>query len=77
VRVEGRLARNPSFWTTGVHFVRQYARVAGTTVPLRVDSLTQVRVAGASTLSIVYEYEMVNGQPMAIEPVARLAAPDR
>jgi hypothetical protein len=61
VRIEGRLAKTPSFWTTRVEFVREYARIAGVRVPVRVDSTANVRVAGASKLSMVYEYEMVNG----------------
>lgn len=61
LRVEGRLAKNPSFWTTRVDLVRRYERVGGIRVPVRVDSTAQVRIAGASTLSMVYDYEMVNG----------------
>jgi hypothetical protein len=61
VRVEGRLAKNPSFWTKRVDVVRRYSRVGGVRVPMRLDSVAQVRLAGASTLSMTYEYEMVNG----------------
>src|SRR5262245_17925608 len=48
VRVEGRLARNPSFWTRRVDVVRRYGRVAGVRVPLSVQSIAQVRIAGRS-----------------------------
>jgi len=61
VRVEGRLAKNPSFWTTRVDVVRRYDRVGGIRVPVRLDTTAQIRMAGASTLSMVYDYEMVNG----------------
>src|SRR5205085_11041271 len=61
VRVEGRLAKNPSFWITSVDVVRRYNRLAGIRVPVRLDSTAQVRIAGTSTLSVTYDYEMVNG----------------
>ena len=61
LRVEGRLAKNPSFWTTRVDVVRRYDRVGGIRVPVRLDTTAQIRVAGASTMSVVYDYQMVNG----------------
>lgn len=65
LRVEGRLAKNPSFWTKRVDVVRRYSRLGGVRVPTRLDSVAQVRLAGASTLSMTYEYEMVNGVSVA------------
>jgi len=61
VRVEGRLARSPSFWTRRVDVVKQYARVAGLRVPVRVESTAQIRLAGTSTMTMTYDYEMING----------------
>lgn len=61
LRVEGRLAKNPSFWTTRVDLVRRYERVGGIRVPVRVDTTAQIRIAGTSTLSMVYDYDMING----------------
>jgi hypothetical protein len=61
VRVEGRMAKNPSFWTTRVNLVRHYDRVGGVRVPVRLDSTAQIRFAGESTLAMTYDYEMVNG----------------
>lgn len=61
VRIEGRLSKNPSFWTRRVDIVRRYGRVAGAHVPLETESIAQVLVAGRSTFRMVYEYEMVNG----------------
>ena len=61
VRVEGRLAKSPSFWTRRVDVVKQYARVAGLRVPVRVDSTAQIRLAGTSTMTMTYDYEMING----------------
>ena len=65
VRLEGRLAKNPSFWTKRVDVVRRYDRISGVRVPVSLDSVAQVRFAGTSTLSMTYEYEMVNGIQVA------------
>ena len=51
VRVEGQLAKSPSFWTRRIEVVKQYARVAGLRVPVRIDSTAQSRLAGASTMT--------------------------
>ena len=64
VRIEGRLAASPSFWTRRVDIVRRYGRVGGVRVPLGVESVAQVRIAGLSELTMTYQYEMVNGQPV-------------
>src|SRR6185503_1181213 len=61
VRVEGRLAKSPSFWTRRVDVVKQYARVGGLRVPIRVESTAQIRFAGVSTMTMTYDYEMING----------------
>jgi len=61
VRVEGKLAKNPSFWTTRVNLVRRYDRIGGVRVPVRLDSTAQIRFAGESSLSMTYDYEMING----------------
>lgn len=61
VRVEGQLAKSPSFWTRRIEVVKQYARVAGLRVPVRIDSTAQIRLAGASTMTMTYDYEMING----------------
>jgi hypothetical protein len=61
VRVEGRLAKNPSFWAKRVDVVKQYGRIGGLRVPVRLDSTAQMRLAGTSTLTMTYDYEMING----------------
>jgi hypothetical protein len=65
VRVEGRLAQNPSFWTKRVEVVKQYQRIGGLRVPVRVDSTAQMRLAGTSTLTMTYDYDMINGVVVA------------
>ena len=72
VRVEGRLAKNPSFWTKRVEVVKQYGRIGGHRVPVRVDSTAQMRLAGTSTLTMTYDYEMING--ITVTPSRAVAA---
>ena len=62
VRIEGRLSKNPSFWTRRVEIVRRYGRVNGVRVPLEIESTAQVLIAGRSTFRMTYEYETINGQ---------------
>lgn len=61
IRVEGRMAKNPSFWTSRVDLVRRYERVGGVRVPVQLDSTAHIKVAGESRMSMVYRYEMING----------------
>ena len=63
VRLEGTLAKNPSFWTRRVEVVRSYARVNGTVVPLSLRSVAHLRLFGRSTLEMTYDYSEVDGQP--------------
>ena len=62
VRIEGRLSKNPSFWTRRVEIVRRYDRINGVRVPLEIQSTAQVLIAGASTFRMTYEYETINGE---------------
>jgi hypothetical protein len=69
LRIEGRLARNPSFWTTRVDVVRRYDRINGLRVPVHLDTTAQIRIAGPSTMSVTYAYETINGVPVT-EPAS-------
>ncbi len=61
MRVEGSLAKSPSFWTRRINVVRHYARVGGIQLPVAVESDAQIRLAGSSTFRMRYTYERVNG----------------
>jgi hypothetical protein len=61
VRIEGHLSKNPSFWTRRVEIVRRYGRVGGVHVPIDIESVAQVLIAGRSTFRMTYEYETING----------------
>lgn len=74
LRVEGELAKNPSFWTTRVNVVRHYARVDGVRVPIQTESLAKVRFAGTSKLNVSYEYETINHRTVRTTAPAALAS---
>jgi hypothetical protein len=65
IKIEGRLSKNPSWWTNHVDIVRRYGRVDGIRVPLGVESTASVKIAGTSTFSMTYEYESINGKRVA------------
>ena len=66
LRVEGRLSKNPSFWTSLVNVIRHYARVDGVRVPIATESTAKVKFAGIAYLDVHYEYETINGRPVSV-----------
>ena len=62
VRVEGTLAKGPSFWTPRVDVIRRYARIAGVRVPVALESVAHVRMVGRSSFRMSYQYLSVNGR---------------
>ena len=76
LRVEGKLAKNPSFWTSLVNIVRRYARIGGVRVPIATETTAKVKMVGTSKLQVLYDYESINGQPVRITE-RRSAAPAR
>ena len=62
LQVEGTLVKRPSFWTRRVDVVRRYARVSGVRVPIEMRSTADVLIAGKSTFTMSYNYEMINGE---------------
>jgi hypothetical protein len=76
VRVEGRLSKNPSFWTSLVNIVRRYARIGGVRVPVATETTAKVKFVGTAQLEVLYDYQSVNGRPVALTAVTT-AAPVR
>jgi hypothetical protein len=74
VRIEGTLVKRPSFWTRRVQVVRNYGRIGGVRVPLMTSSIADVLFAGQSTFTMAYEYESINGQPIAASESLTAAA---
>jgi hypothetical protein len=54
VRIEGQPAKNPSFWTKSVHFVHTYDKQGPFWFPQSDESVTDVRILGATDLKIDY-----------------------
>jgi hypothetical protein len=52
VKITGQPAQNRSFWTERVDFVRRYQKVGEFWLPLKDESITQVRIVGKNTLTI-------------------------
>ena len=65
LRVEGKLAKNPSFWTSLVNVIRHYARLDGVRVPIATQSVAKVKVIGVSRMDMQYEYATINGRPVS------------
>ncbi len=61
VRIEGRLVKNPSWWTSEVKFIRVYDKIEGARLPVFLESTAQVKVAGPSSMTVIYKYMTVNG----------------
>jgi hypothetical protein len=62
VRIEGQLAKSPSFWIRQVHVVHSFDRIAGARMPVALEAVANIRFAGKATFRMTYEYEMVNGR---------------
>lgn len=62
VRVEGRLSKSPSFWVRWVDVSRSYSSIGGVMMPVAIESTADVRIAGMSTFSMTYDYDMVDGR---------------
>jgi hypothetical protein len=54
VRVEGKPAKNPSFWTRSIHFVQQYHKSGTFWFPLSTESVTEARIFGKTEVTISY-----------------------
>jgi negative regulator of sigma E activity len=54
VRIEGRPAKNPSFWIKSVHFVHTYQKSGMFWLPVADRSVTDTRILGATELTIEY-----------------------
>ncbi len=56
VQIAGQPAKNPSFWINRVDFVRRYQKLGEFWLPLKDESVTQVKVAGKNILTIDYAH---------------------
>lgn len=66
LRVEGKLSKNPSFWTSLVNIVRRYARIGGVRVPVATETTAKVKFVGTAQLEVLYDYQSINDRPVAL-----------
>ncbi len=64
VRLQGRLAKSPSFWVKNVDIVRSYETIDGAVMPVALTTTAQVRFLGDATLRMTYAYHEINGRPV-------------
>ena len=74
LRVEGRLAKNPSFWTNTVNIIREFARLDGVRVPLTTESIARLKFAGRARMTVHYEYESINGRQVSMSARRTMAS---
>ena len=74
LRVEGKLSKNPSFWTSLVNVIRHFAKLDGVRVPVSTESVAKVKFAGESRLDVFYQYESINGRPVSVAARRMLAS---
>ena len=65
VRVEGKPAKNPSFWIKSVHFVHEYDKSGTFWFPVSDRSVTDVRIFGATEMTIEYFDYAPNTSPLS------------
>ncbi len=64
VRTAGHPAKNPSFWIHRVEFVRQYQKIDGFWLPLRDETIVDVRIHGRKIFTIDHgEYSINTPEP--------------
>jgi len=68
IRLEGKLAKSPSFWVKSVTIVKQYERIEGFALPTEIESIADVKFVGQSSFSMRYQYREVNGRVMTAPP---------
>ena len=63
-RVEGQLAKNPSFWVSRVKVVRTYRRINGVLMPVCLETTARLRFLGSSSLRMTYNYSEIDELPV-------------
>lgn len=64
MRVEGTPAKNPSFWVKSVHFVHDYDKTGSFWFSVLDHSVTDVRIFGATEMTIEYFNYLPNASPL-------------
>ena len=62
VRMQGSLAKPPSFLVRHVDIVRRFERIGGVRLPVSLEAVASVLMAGKARFAMTYHYETVNGR---------------
>ena len=65
VRIQGSPSKRVSFWTIRTEIIRQYRKVNCVWLTDRIESVSDIFIAGRSTFSITYDYQEVQTRPKA------------
>ena len=68
VRIQGSPAKRPSFWARQTQIDRRYKRIDGMWLNDRLESISDVLIAGRSSLKIQYSYESIQTDPQYGSP---------
>jgi hypothetical protein len=66
VRLQGRLAKSPSFWVKSVQIVRSYKRINNVVLPVELETNARLRMLGPATLRMTYAYLEIDGHPVGM-----------
>jgi hypothetical protein len=75
LKLEGRLAKSPSFWVRNVSIVKHFAQIGGIALPVEIESVADVKFVGPSTFTMRYDYQELNGRN--VSQAAAAARPAR
>ena len=70
-RIQGRPAKNPSFWTRRVDFTHQYEKIGDFWLPVHTSSVAHVFLFGITTTEMRYSNYQIN-QPGLAERAAEI-----
>ena len=74
-RIEGRPAKNPSFWTRSVRFIHVYQKSGSFWFPLSTESVAEARIFGKTSITINYfDYAPNSSRPSETASAAPLGA---
>lgn len=65
LRLEGKMAKSPSFWVKSVTVVKRYGRFAGIALPTTIESLAELKLFGRSSFTMRYRYLEVDGHSVS------------
>jgi len=75
MKIAGRPVRSPSWWIKSLSFVRYYEKIGDFWLPVRDETVSQVRFWGKNTLTVEYgSYQIVPGGQATPTPVSQPAA---